>query len=1145
MYNVEQPPFYNSDDEFYLSFLLRGGGDDSEYAVNFASGGFANERYDRSGGAEVGNYGYFKDRQVPFDASNASTILNPQVTGSNYQRYIFKGQQRFFRPTKSGNTALITGLETYGEGSTNWEILSGSNPISASNVGSLGSGFAYGIFDLTGVYNPYMFPSQVQDDGTVNQINFVTGSILPQGDLFPVFTEEGGDKQAFFTDVVVSKNNPTNIHPFSKIYRPPSGSYAGSSEWNDWYDTLYSIASDYDDNNINSLINNLPEFLRTGDDHKVLRDFVNMLGEQFDLLRSYIDNYHNIYKLGYKSNDSMPDNLLPIIGNTLGFDLSNPTSGSLEEYLESNAGDEIGTKKAMASLWKKILNNLIYIYKTKGTQESINTLLSLYGYDPSTFKLTEFGGSKEEHNPTVVTNNVANDLDNGLKNVTGNVSFLERTEQLRSLNLSSGSNYLSLDWWSNDAEPNGIEFIFRTSDNQALNTQTLVRSSGSVAGEDLWDLRIIPSGSSTTTGSLQFRLNKSENGGSVIATNSISMSTDYISDLNNFKYFNVMLQRDKVTDSYEVTQSYHMFIGRQDGDKIKDIQHISMSSFNTYANQNFITSSGQTSDNLLFGEQLTGSIAEVRGWDAYISMSKFKQHILNYKSIVGGTATSARDDLVYHYPLNESKDAITIKDISSERKVKNYDKVVSSQPSLSIKNSISTVKNFSFQVRGTDAIKSDKQYKIGSGLKYIGELSHNTPSLSLPYNPQTNVEVTNKIGKSYSYVDAIDAIVINAMSDFVLDDYLDDYDNNGIYDDLITLRKQLIDERLIEVDIPNNLSAVESRVNNPEFLATLEETIGARTKLEFTYEVKNDTLFRPRIKRASLQTKLNPNMPIGSSNLTEPTINIDFNEDKYEKSIDVFTDEVSISGLMNQNKYEKSIDVLTDEVTISSTYNDKVHTNYSTPLDIINFSDSSNQTIFNIEPSNFTDLLLGSKNEFYKNAGTDENQTFFKSGNEGADGNYNTYKYESRFFFRTIGDIEEFFPVSGTLESRTGTNAKQPFNHHDNFRHFGNRYYVDSGSGYTYSSFFGSDDATVDGRMVGRTLFFKTDSDGNITYPINHFFKVGTSKDGLTNLIYKGTQNNGQFPPQFDPELDVSPTIPAYTINVGGSDTTKKLKVIR
>jgi len=527
-------------------------------------------------------------------------------------------------------------------------------------------------------------------------------------------------------------------------------------------------------------------------------------------------------------------------------------------------------------------------------------------------------------------------------------------------------------------------------------------------------------------------------------------------------------------------------------------------------------------------------------------MSKFKQHTLNYKSVVGNTATSAKDNLLYHYPLDEGKNATVIKDISSPKKVKNYDKPISTQPSLNaVTSSVTTVKNYSFQVRGTDAIKSDKQYYVGSGMRYLGELNPDTPTLALPYNPQNNQEVINKIGKSYSYVDAIDALVINAMSDFVLDDFIDDYDNNGIYDDLITLRKQLIDDRFISVDVVNNLSSVESRVNNPEFIESLEEVLPARTKLEFSYEVKNDTLFRARIKRASLQTQLNPNEAIGSASLVEPSVSINFNENKHEKNINVFTDEVSISGLLNQNKYEKAINVLADEVNITSTVNDKVHTNESTPLDIIDLSDSSNQTIFNVEPDNFTDLLLGSKNEFYKNSGTSVNNTFFKSGNPGNDGNYNTYKYEDRFFFRSIGDTEEFFPTSGSYESRTGTNAKQPFNHHDNFRHFGNRYYVDSGSGYTYSSFFGSDDATVDGRMVGRTLFFKTDTDGNITYPINHFFKVGTSKDGLTNLIYKGTQNDGSNPPQFDPELDVSPTIPAYVINVGGSDTTKKLKVIR
>ena len=74
VYNVENDPFYSSDDKFYLSFILRGGGDDSEYNLNFASGGFANERYDRSNGGEVGNYGYFNDRQVPHNVWSGSML---------------------------------------------------------------------------------------------------------------------------------------------------------------------------------------------------------------------------------------------------------------------------------------------------------------------------------------------------------------------------------------------------------------------------------------------------------------------------------------------------------------------------------------------------------------------------------------------------------------------------------------------------------------------------------------------------------------------------------------------------------------------------------------------------------------------------------------------------------------------------------------------------------------------------------------------------------------------------------------------------------------------------------------------------------------------------------------------------------------
>ena len=172
---------------------------------------------------------------------------------------------------------------------------------------------------------------------------------------------------------------------------------------------------------------------------------------------------------------------------------------------------------------------------------------------------------------------------------------------------------------------------------------------------------------------------------------------------------------------------------------------------------------------------------------------------------------------------------------------------------------MSTVKNFSFQVRGTDAIKSDRQFNIGANLNVIGNLNSETPSLAQPYNPKENRQITNKIGKTFSYVDAIDSIVINAMSDFVLDDYLDDGSNDGVYTDLLNLRKQLITERNVAVDVVNNLSTAESRVDDPEIIGVLDSLTPAKTKLEFAYEVKNDTLFRSKIRQARLQTSLNPN----------------------------------------------------------------------------------------------------------------------------------------------------------------------------------------------------------------------------------------------------------------------------------------------
>ena len=142
-----------------------------------------------------------------------------------------------------------------------------------------------------------------------------------------------------------------------------------------------------------------------------------------------------------------------------------------------------------------------------------------------------------------------------------------------------GTNSLGVDWWRNDADANGIEFVFNA-DRSSI-SQTILRSSGS--NNDLWDLRLIPSASSATTSSLQFRLNYSDSGSSAINTHAISMSSPFSGELTSGKIFNVFLQKNVVAGSNphnEFTQSYHMFVARKDDDKIKNVSFISMSSDN-------------------------------------------------------------------------------------------------------------------------------------------------------------------------------------------------------------------------------------------------------------------------------------------------------------------------------------------------------------------------------------------------------------------------------------------------------------------------------------------------------------------------------------------------------------------------------------
>jgi hypothetical protein len=109
-------------------------------------------------------------------------------------------------------------------------------------------------------------------------------------------------------------------------------------------------------------------------------------------------------------NDGMPDELLYSVANSLGWKLADGygTSNLWEYTLGTNTtGSILPTSASMSisgsvvvkpkqkvkyEIWRRLLNNLPYIYKTKGTRQSIETIMSCYGISEEFLKIKEYGG---------------------------------------------------------------------------------------------------------------------------------------------------------------------------------------------------------------------------------------------------------------------------------------------------------------------------------------------------------------------------------------------------------------------------------------------------------------------------------------------------------------------------------------------------------------------------------------------------------------------------------------------------------------------------------------------------------------------------------------------------------------------------------
>jgi hypothetical protein len=414
-----------------------------------------------------------------------------------------------------------------------------------------------------------------------------------------------------------------------------------------WYRLTKELAKEFDTNNSNLLYKVLPRYIIEDSQNEKFISFVNMIGQHFDIIFTYTE--HILYKNLRKENPKfgLSQDLIQIATKNLGWNLSsNISDKELWEYAlgindqsdsqynilgkSYNKTEEERTKE----VWRRILNNLPYIYRTKGTSRGIRALIAAYGIPQTLLSIREFGGA---YNP--------NSYDLG-KNL-----YEKSTYYLNFEGSFLGKNqYIELPWekvnhYDEWKYPDTVTFRFKMepekiSDISIQEIQTILEKSSS-NGVD-WFVTANKNGTDIGKGSLTFYLAS----GSIFV--SASIYDEYIyEDVP----LNIMIRRNISNDDNSLEQKYDFILKTEKYGKIVVDKTQSISIDGEYFPQ--FNNAWNSEGKLLIGsgsnfealQILSGSIFELRYWSNPLSTTSFDNHVLAARAYNGNTPSSSFYDL--------------------------------------------------------------------------------------------------------------------------------------------------------------------------------------------------------------------------------------------------------------------------------------------------------------------------------------------------------------------------------------------------------------------------------------------------------------------------------------------------------------------
>ena len=242
----------------------------------------------------------------------------------------------------------------------------------------------------------------------------VTGSVYFQNNLASVISKQtqllgsfdGYEKYLYYQTSSYITSSYGEFYPSTwpkyTTTKPYLNYSITSSQAQDWYTGIIASASLYDQNNQNSLFKLTPAHVLEDPTNEEYILFVNMIGHYFDLVYAYIKQMTLTSDRQEALMDGFSKELMFHIAQSLGLDFESGTN--LEDLWSYILGvDESGTsistqeeaiQEKTKQIWKRIINNLPFLLKTRGTERGLRALINCFGIPQTILRIREYGGAE-------------------------------------------------------------------------------------------------------------------------------------------------------------------------------------------------------------------------------------------------------------------------------------------------------------------------------------------------------------------------------------------------------------------------------------------------------------------------------------------------------------------------------------------------------------------------------------------------------------------------------------------------------------------------------------------------------------------------------------------------------------------------------